>query len=153
MTTATAKSLPDLYLDDETAWLDAMADLIRNRDLAAMDLDSLGEYLTDMATSDRRAVKNRLVALLAHLLKWEHQKTKRSRSWRTTILNQRRKLVDIAGRGVLRVHADAVLPEAYGDAIELAMSETNLPRSSFPETCPYTVEGLLTMDLSGFVVD
>lgn len=37
------------------------------------------------------------------------------------------------------------------DAHDLAMSETNLPRSAFPETYPYTVEGLFTMDLSGLV--
>ena len=69
------------------------------------------------------------------------------------MLVQRRELADFAGRGVLRAHAETVLSKAYRDAIELAVSGTGLPRSTFPESCPYTVEGLFTMDLSGLVVD
>src|SRR5947208_1378077 len=105
MAVATVESLAALYAEDETAWLEAMAALIRRRDLAALDLDNLSEYLTDMARRDRREVKSRLVALLSHLLKWQFQPEKRSRSWRTTVLNQRQELADLASRGVLRAHA------------------------------------------------
>ena len=148
MAVATAKSLADLYADDETAWLETMAALVRRRDLAGLDLDNLGEYLADMAQRDRREVKSRLVVLLAHLLKWEFQPEKRSRSWRTTVLTQRQELSDLAGRGVLRAHAGAVLSEAYDNAVELAAAETGLPRASFPSACPYTVEQLFAIDLS-----
>jgi hypothetical protein len=144
---ATAESLAILYTEDETAWLEAMAALVRHRDLAGLDLDNLGEYLSDMAVRDRREVKSRLVVLLAHLLKWEFQRERRTRGWRTTVLNQRQELADLAGRGVLRTHAEAVLPEAYDNAVELAASETGLPRNSFPAVCPYTIERLLTIDL------
>src|SRR3954453_6512026 len=136
MAIAIAESLAALYTEDETAWLEAMAEIARCRDLARLDLDNLGEYLTDMAQRDRREVKSRLVVLLAHLLKWEFQQEKRSRSWRTTVLNQRQELVDLAGRGVLRNHAGVVLPEAYDNAVELAVSETGLLRTSFPGACP-----------------
>lgn len=148
MATAPAESLALLYLEDETAWLEAMADLIRRRDLAALDLGSLGEYLTDMARRDRREVKRRLVVLIAHLLKWEFQPEKRSRSWRTTVLNQRQELSDLASGGVLRTHAEAVLSEAYEDAIELAASETGFPGAAFPPGCPYTLDHLLSIDLA-----
>jgi len=148
MAVATEESLAVLYTEDETAWLEVMAALVRRRDLAGLDLDNLGEYLTDMAVRDRREVKSRLVVLLAHLLKWEFQREKRSRSWRTTVLNQRQELADLAGRGVLLAHAGAVLPEAYDNAVELAASETGLPRTSFPAVCPYTVEQLFAIDLS-----
>ncbi len=67
---ATADSLAALYAEDETAWLEAMAALVHRRDLAGLDLDNLGEYLTDMARRDRREVKSRLVVLLTHLLRW-----------------------------------------------------------------------------------
>ncbi len=148
MAVATAELLAVLYNEDETAWLEAMATLVRRRDLAGLDLDNLGEYLTDMALRDRREVKSRLVVLLVHLLTWESQREKRSRSWRTTVLNQRQELADLAGRGVLRAHAEAVLPEAYDNAIELAASETGLPRTSFLAACPYTIEQLFAIDLS-----
>src|SRR5205823_4273985 len=127
MASGTTESLAALYTEDETAWLEAMAEAARRGDVAALDLDHLSEYLTDMALRDRRKVKSRLVVLLTHLLKWEFQPERRSRSWRTTVLNQRQRLADLAGSGVLRVHAENVLPEAYEDAVELAASETALP--------------------------
>jgi hypothetical protein len=148
MAVASTESLAALYTEDETAWLDTMADLVRRRDLAALDLDNLGAYLTDMARRDRREVKSRLVVLIAHLLKWESQKEKRSRSWRTTVLHQRQELADLAGSGVLRAHAEAVLTAAYESAVELAASECGLSRDSFPAACPYTIEQLFAIDLS-----
>jgi len=148
MATATSDSLALLYMDDETAWVEMMAELVRRRDLTALDLENLRAYLTDMAQRDRREVLNRLVVLLAHLLKWEFQPNKRSRSWRTTVLHQRQKLSKVAGRGVLREHAEAVLAEAYEDAVELAASETGLPGASFPAVCPYTIEQLFAIDLA-----
>lgn len=148
MAVATTESLAALYAEDETAWLEAMAALVRRRDLAGLDLDNLGEYLTDMARRDRREVKSRLVVLMAHLLKWEFQRDKQSRSWRTTMLHQRQELADLAGRGALRAHAEAVLPEAYENAVELAASETGAPRTSFPAECPYTIAQLFAIDLS-----
>lgn len=148
MASAIAESLANLYTQDETAWLEAMAELVSRRDLAGLDLDNLREYLTDMASRDRREVKNRLVILLAHLLKWEFQPGKRSRSWRTTMLTQRQELADLASRGVLRAHADEVLSEAYKNAVELAASETGLPGNSFPVDCPYTIAQVFVIVLA-----
>ena len=141
------KSLPALFRDDETAWLDAMAQIARRRDPSALDWTNLEEYLTDMASRDRREVKSRLVVLLVHLLKWEFQPDHRSRSWRTTVLEQRQRLVDQAERGVLRAHAESVLADAYADAVELAASETALPRSAFPAECPYAIGHLFELEL------
>ena len=148
MATATTGTLAALYLEDETAWLDEMANVVIRRDLAALDLDNLGEFLRDMALRERREVRSRLVVLLTHVLKWEHQPKQRSRSWRTTILHQRQELNQHAGRGVLRAHAEAALSGAYDDAVELAASETGLLKESFPADCPYTFEQLLAVDLS-----
>jgi hypothetical protein len=66
-----AAPLSELYEADETAWLDAMADLVRQGRLEELDYAHLAEYLTDMARSDRREVESRLTTLLEHLLKWE----------------------------------------------------------------------------------
>jgi hypothetical protein len=147
MATVTESSLSALYTEDETAWLEAMAALIHRGELASFDLDNLAEYLSDMARRDRREVKSRLTTLLVHLLKWEFQKDKRSRSWRTTVLAQSQELSDLAGQGVLRAHAQAVLSDAYKNAVNLAAAETGLAKASFPTSCPYTVEQLLAIEL------
>lgn len=147
MASAAAESLATLYTEDETAWLEAMAAAASRRDTAALDLDHLSEYLADMAVRDHREVKRRLVVLLTHLLKWEFQRERRSRSWRTTVLHQSQQLADLAGSGVLRTHAEAVLPKAFAQAVELAASATALPKAAFPAGCSYTLEQLLMIDL------
>ncbi|MGH7483509.1 MAG: DUF29 domain-containing protein [Longimicrobiales bacterium] len=140
---------PALYETDETAWLEAMAELIDEGRLDELDYPHLCEYLTDMARRDRREVESRLTVLLTHLLKWEHQPERRSRSWRTSAVVQRQELAGLASTGVLRSHADAVLSQCYAHAVERASAETGLPAETFPSECPYTLEQLLTEDLLG----
>ena len=121
-----------LYEADETAWLEATADLIRSGRLPEVDLNNLAEYLTDMARRDRREVFSRLVVLLSHLLKWEYQPERRSGSWRGTIREQRRELRQLLESGTLRKHAQAVLADAYAEARRQAADETELSLDVFP---------------------
>ena len=132
-----------LYEVDETAWLEATADLIRNGRLTEVELNTLAEYLTDMAKRDRREVFSRLVTLLSHLLKWEYQPDRRSGSWRGTILEQQRELRQLLESGTLRNHAIAVFADAYADARKQAAAETGLARTAFPEECGWDLDGAL----------
>src|SRR5205814_7814333 len=93
-----ATTLSQLYEVDETAWLEAMADLIQQGRWDDLDQAHLAEYLNDMARRDRREVESRLTTLLAHVLKWVHQPEQRSRSWRATIVEQRQELAGLVGR-------------------------------------------------------
>lgn len=147
MASATTIDLHDLYSRDETAWLEAMAELARRGETGALDLENLAEYLTDMAQRDRREVKSRLVVLIAHLLKLQFQPKKRSRSWQVTVESQRQELADFAGEGVLRSHAETILPAAYANAVKRAVTDTGLPASTFPVDCPYTFDALLKLQL------
>ena len=140
--------LAQLYESDETAWLEAMAELIQQGRWDDLDYAHLGEYLGDMARRDRREVKSRLTTLLAHVLKWVHQSEQRSGSWRATIVEQRQELSELVTRGVLRNHAEAILADAYAEAVERTAAETGLAPESFPNTCPYTLEQLLSPDLA-----
>ena len=141
--------LEHLYEADETAWLEAMAELIAQRRWDDLDYAHLGDYLSDMARRDRRKVKSRLTTLLAHVLKWVHQPEHRSRGWRGTIVEQRQELAGLVARGVLRQHAEAVLVEAYAEAVERAAAETGLAAESFAADCPYTLDQLLASDFPG----
>lgn len=138
--------LSQLYEADETAWLEAMTQLIQQGCWDELDYPHLAEYLTDMARRDRREVKSRLTTLLVHILKWVHQPEHRSRSWHGTIIEQRQELSDLASSGILRNHAEAVLTDAYAKAVERASVETGLAAASFPSECPYTLEQLLSPD-------
>jgi hypothetical protein len=147
MVVRAAEGLPSLYERDETAWLETMAELARDGRAEELDLTHLAEYLSDMARRDRREVESRLVVLLAHLLKWAHEPGRRSRSWRATVVEQRQELNRLAGRGVLRNHAAAVLADVYPEAVERGAAETGISPDRFPRECPYTLDQLLTVEL------
>jgi hypothetical protein len=132
-----------LHEADETAWLEATAELIRSGRLGEVDLNTLAEYLTDMAKRDRREVFSRLVVLLAHLLKWEYQADRRCGSWRGTILEQQRELRQLLESGTLRNHALAVLADASAEARKQAAAETGVARTAFPEECAWDLDGAL----------
>jgi len=146
MSAGRTETAGDLFLDDETAWLELMSDAVRRRDVESIDWQHLSEYLGDMARRDRREMKSRLVVLLAHLLKWTAQPNQRTRGWAATILEQSQQLADFAGSGVLRAHAEAVLSSAFDSAVKLAAKETGLSADAFPAECPYTFDGLLAVD-------
>ncbi len=132
-----------LYEADETAWLEAAAALIRQRQFDEIDCETLAEYLTDMAKRDRREVFSRLVVLLSHLLKWKYQPDRRSGSWRGTILEQQRELRQLLESGTLRNHALAVFVNAYVDACKQAAAETGLARTAFPQECEWDLDSAL----------
>lgn len=137
-----------LFEQDETAWLEIMSHLAADGRYPEMDFASLSEFLADMAKRDRREVESRLVTLLTHLLKWQHQPENRSNSWRGTILEQRRELGKLLKSGTLRNHALAALTDAYADARKQSAAETGLERSIFAAECPWDLESLLTEDNS-----
>lgn len=146
MVIRTPLSLAALYETDETAWLEAMAQLAAELRLEEMDHANLSEYLTDMARRDRREVYSRLVLLLTHLLKWQFQAEHRTGSWRVTIRTQRRDLAMLLESGTLRNHADGVLAKAHDEARKDAALETGLSIETFPAQCPWTVTDLLEQE-------
>jgi hypothetical protein len=135
--------LSELYDTDETAWLEQMAALATAGDGAALDLKNLGEFLADMAKRDKREVIQRLVTLLIHLLKWDHQPDKRTKSWELTIQEQREELQELLESGVLRNHAQQELAKAYQKAVRRAAVETEMEEKTFPAECPFTLEHAL----------
>jgi hypothetical protein len=141
-------SLADLYVSDETAWLERMSRLVADRRLDELDYDHLSEFLSDMARRDRREVVSRLTSLLMHLLKWEHQPSKRTRSWLVTIQEQRDELLDLIGGGVLRQHAEGSLAEVYRRAVKRASQESGIDPGSFPIACPWRLDEALERDLT-----
>lgn len=143
MVQQTPQTLAALHATDETAWLEQTAELLRRGRLDQIDVETLVEYLTDMARRDRREVYSRLVVLLAHLLKWEHQPDRRSGSWQGTILEQQRELRQLVESGTLHNHALAILADAFADARKQAAAETGLARATFPEECPWDLEAAL----------
>jgi hypothetical protein len=132
------------YEQDYYAWTEEQAALLRAGQTAGLDLDHLAEEIEDMGRSQRRAVKNALIVVLVHLLKYRFQPERRTNSWRATIREHRRRLRDeFADSPSLRPYAEHIFAECYQDACEEAADEAGLPPEVFPPACPFTLDQVL----------
>lgn len=133
------------YEEDFYAWTVEQARLLRLGELSAIDAANIAEEIESMGRSDRRELKSRLIVLLMHLLKWRHQPGARSRSWSATIDEQRLQIEGVFNESPsLRVTSAPMIPEAYPIARARAIAETGLADDSFPETCPFSPEEVLS---------
>ncbi|MFN1150170.1 DUF29 domain-containing protein, partial [Serratia liquefaciens] len=82
------------YDSDFYGWTQEQADLIRAGNFEQLDADNLLEEIESMGRSERRELESRLEKLLAHMLKWRYQDSRRGKSWLLTIKEQRRKFAD-----------------------------------------------------------
>jgi hypothetical protein len=137
-----------LYDQDLLAWAERQAEHLRAGQLDQLDVEHLIEELEAMAGRLRRELKNRLRVLLAHLLKWQAQRRRRSRSWAATIAEQRDQIEALLEENPsLRRDLDEIARSAYPRAVRLAAIETGLPRDAFPDELPYARGDILGDDL------
>jgi hypothetical protein len=136
------------YEKDFVLWLEHQAELLRQGRVAELDLENLAEEVESIGRSDKREVQNRLTTLLVHLLKYQYQAEQRSRSWLSTIAEQRRQLelVFKDSPSLLKSYAPTVLEDSYRYARRRASGETQLNTDIFPETSPYTINQILDED-------
>ena len=75
---------------------------------------------------------------MQHLLKWDHQPQRRSRSWADTIAEQRERVLDqLRDNPSLKARQAAVFDEAYRKGRTAMLRETDLPDAAIPEANPY----------------
>ena len=136
------------YEEDFVLWLEHQAEFLRAGRVHELDLENLAEEVESIGRSDKREVYNRLTVLLAHLLKYQFQADKRTRSWLSTIREQRRRLrlVFQDSPSLAKSYAPEVFGNIYEDARQDASDETGLNVKTFPETSPYTLEQTLDED-------
>jgi hypothetical protein len=133
-----------LYDEDLLAWAEQQSELLRAGQLDRLDVVHLIDELEAMAGKLRRELQNRLRILLAHLLKWEHQPRRRSRSWATSIAEQRDQIAALLEENPsLRPHLETLAVSIYPRAVRLAAIETGLRRNSFPKDLPYDRRAML----------
>jgi hypothetical protein len=143
----TAKSqmaAPNLYESDFYAWTQEQVTLLRSEKLSQIDLPNLIEEIESLGKQQRQELRNRLSVLLGHLLKWHYQPQQRSRSWLATLRVQRRDIARLLkDNPSLQPYFAEALEEAYENAKDLAMGETDLPEQAFPSDCPYQLTQIL----------
>ena len=134
-----------LYERDLYAWATQNAALLRGGRLAEIDRMNIAEELESMGRSERRALGSRLAVLLMHWLKWRYQPERRGRSWRATIREQQRQVARLlADNPSLRPELPTLMADAYIDAVLMAIAETGLEETLFPEICPFELEQVMS---------
>ena len=136
-----------LYGMDFAAWIEQQAELLRAGDVAALDLENLAEEIEGLGNNERRELASRIEVLLMHLLKWKIQVDHRSRSWRSTILEQRSRIeLVIEDSPSLRRQVPSAIAKRYALARRRAIDDTGLLRDCFPDECPFTAGQVLDPD-------
>ena len=136
-----------LYDEDFYAWANEQAALLRSGRLSEADIEHVAEEIETMGKAEKRELVSRLKVLLTHLLKWHFQPGGRSTSWRLTVAEQRREVVEhLADNPSLKAKLSEAMENAYGGALLAAARETNLDLGTFASVCPWSFEQVIDRD-------
>jgi hypothetical protein len=142
------KSARARYGDDLYTWVFEQVALLRDGRLDEIDAENIAEELSDVGHEQYDKLESALAVLIMHLLKWDHQPRKRSRSWSNTIRTQRRHIGRVLGKNPgLKPHIAEAVAEGYEDGRDRASSETDIAPEGFPAECPYSWDELLTREI------
>ncbi len=134
----------ELYEYDFNEWIVQQIALLKQGRTNEIDAIHLITELEEMGKSHLRELESRFIILIAHLLKWQFQPNQQSSSWRGSINEQRLQLSRLLRKTPsLKPEVTHAVTEVYQDALELAIDDTGLAASTFPTTCPYSIEQLL----------
>ncbi|MEA5488471.1 DUF29 domain-containing protein [Pseudanabaena sp. CCNP1317] len=134
-----------LYDQDFYGWVQWQEQALARHEVSALDWQNLLEEVQALGRQEYRELVSHLGVLLGHLLKWEYQPDRRSRSWFLTIREQRRAINRHFHRNPsLKSRIVEALADGFESGIDLALRETNLPLRAFPESCPYKFEDIVT---------
>ena len=129
----------DLY-----SWAVRQAELLRAGRLSEIDPAAIAEEIDDVGEEQYDKLESALRVLMLHLLKWDHQPERRSRSWTATVREQRRRVLrQLRKNPGLRSRLNEALGDAYDDARDEAYVETGLPLKVFPANRPFDYEEIM----------
>ncbi len=134
--------MKELYEQDYSQWAETMADLLSSGSFTELDIENLVEEVRDLSKRERDRLLSSLRLILHHLLKWDYQSHKRSRSWQNTIGRERDNigLYLEDSPSLVRYLDNESLEKIYRVARSDATRETGL---DFPEKCPFDIETVL----------
>jgi Domain of unknown function DUF29 len=133
------------YDHDVYAWSQEQARLLKAGRLNEIDAENIAEEILDVGRNEYDKLGSALRVLLVHMLKWDHQPEKRTRSWENTIAEQRVRIdQQLTENPSLRSRIEEATGRAYRRAKIRASTETDLEVDRFPETCPYDWQEIIS---------
>jgi hypothetical protein len=130
-----------LYERDYYTWALEQAHALQGHRVEDLDWQNLAEELGDLGRSEARSLRSQLARLLAHLLKWHLESSRRRDSRRASVRDARREVREMLDESPgLKSRLEEFFERAYRKAVDLACEETNSDPSRFPDSCPWTFE-------------
>ena len=121
------------YEDDAHAWAFEQAALLKAGRFADLDLINLADEIESVGHNEYDKLESDLARVIQHLLKWDHQPARRSRSWVNTIKEHRRRVNrHLDNNPSLKTRRVEALQQAYERGRAEALIETDLPDDAFP---------------------
>jgi Domain of unknown function DUF29 len=131
------------YERDFYSWSLEQARLLREGRHDALDRDNLAEEIESLGREQFNKLVSALRVAMMHMLKWDHQPSKRSRSWALSIEGQRLEIADVlADNPGLKPRVGEAIARAYRHARIEAAKETGLDEADFPAACPYSFDDI-----------
>jgi hypothetical protein len=126
------------YETDLYGWVEDQVALLKANEVGSIDASHITRELDDLGRSEFDKLVSAIRVVLHHLLKWDHQPERRSRSWVITIDEHRRRIRrELRDSPSPKPRIEEAIGEAYPDALAGARRETELPPKIFPRMCPY----------------
>ena len=136
---ATPRPAGARYADDFARWAFEQAMLLRDGAFGELDIENIAEELETLGRDEFNKLESIVAVIVTHMLKWDHQPERRSRSWAISISVQRRHAArQIKDNPSLKPRLGEALAEAHETARLTAANETGLPLRVFPTDCPYS---------------
>jgi hypothetical protein len=149
ITSEPAADKRSLYERDYYTWALQQARALKEHRVEELDWENLADEVEGLAKTERRELRSRLKVLLEHLIKWQFEPQRRSRSWRTTVSVQRLEIREHLDENPgLKPSVAEVLAQAY-KAARLEVTGRFLRRSDPqpPDSCPWTLEQVMDEQL------
>ena len=137
------------YESDVIAWANEQASFIRAGRFDLLDLDHIADEIEDVGKSEQRELESRMAILLAHLIKWQYQAERRTKSWNLTIIDQRESIARrIKKTPSLKtsLHEEDWWADAWQDARRMAADETGIEYAVFPKNFPWNFNQIMNPD-------
>lgn len=115
------------YEADLYGWVEDQVALLKANEVGSIDASHITRELDDLGRGEFDKLVSAIRVVLHHLLKWDHQPERRSRSWVISVRTHRRRIRrELRDSASLRPKVEQAIGDAYPDASSPSLIPENV---------------------------
>jgi hypothetical protein len=135
------------YEADYAAWLQHQVGLLKADRWSEVDKDNLIDEVESLGRSDFKGFVGAFEIVITHMLKWDFQPERRSRSWIASIVEHRDRIQqELMDSPSYSARIDEALRRAWRPARARASAEADLPLRQLPAELPYSPDDVMNRE-------